>query len=267
VKRVLLPLAVVAALLGLWELLARTGLLAEMLGINEAASDLLVPAPSQVIESLWDDRDLLADHGWVTLKELLAGVALAVAVGAAFAVAMHLSDTLRRAFYPLLVASQTIPIVAIAPVLVIWLGFGIGPTLAVIVLICFFPVTVNTLDGLRSVDPDAIRMMRTLDAGRGAILRRLELPAALPQFFSGVKIAVAVAAIGAVFGEYVSADEGLGFLIKQAQAQLLTARVFAAVAVLSAFAIGLFALLSLLERRYAWWGRGGVGLWTTRGAG
>ena len=96
---------------------------------------------------------------------------------------MHLSDTLRRAFYPLLVASQTIPIVAIAPVLVIWLGFGIGPTLAVIVLICFFPVTVNTLDGLRSVDPDAIRMMRTLDAGRGVILRRLELPAALPQFF------------------------------------------------------------------------------------
>ena len=138
-----------------------------MLGINEAASDLLVPAPTQVAESLWDDRDLLAEHGWVTLKELLAGVALAVALGAAFAVAMHLSDTLRRAFYPLLVASQTIPIVAIAPVLVIWLGFGIGPTLAVIVLICFFPVTVNTLDGLRSVDPDAIRMMRTLDAGRG----------------------------------------------------------------------------------------------------
>jgi NitT/TauT family transport system permease protein/putative hydroxymethylpyrimidine transport system permease protein len=253
-RRVLLPIAVLVALAGLWEILARTGALADMFGISEAASDLLVPAPSQVAEALWEDRDLLVDNGWVTLKELLAGFALSVVLGVAFAIALHLSDTLRRAFYPLLVASQTIPIVAIAPVLVIWLGFGIGPKLAVIALICFFPITVNTLDGLRSVDPAAIRMMRTLDAGRLAILRRLELPAALPAFFSGAKVAIAIAAIGAVFGEFVAADEGLGNLIKEAQAQLLTARVFAAVAVLSAFAIGLFALLSALERRFAWWG-------------
>jgi putative hydroxymethylpyrimidine transport system permease protein len=258
VKRFLLPLVVILALLGLWELLARTGSLADLFGINEAASDLLVPAPTQVAEALWEDRDLLVDNGWATLKVLLAGVGLSLVLGAGFAVAMHLSDTLRRAFYPLLVASQTIPIVAIAPVLLIWLGFGIGPTLAVIVLICFFPVTVSTLDGLRSVEPQAIRMMRTLDAGRSAILRRLELPAALPQLFSGAKIAVAVAAIGAVFGEYVSADEGLGVVIKQAQAQLLTARVFAAVVVLSAFALALFGLLALLERRYAWWGVRGI---------
>jgi putative hydroxymethylpyrimidine transport system permease protein len=258
VKRVVLPVALIAALLGLWELLARTGALADMLGINEQASDLLVPAPTQVAEALWEDRDLLVDNGWATLKVLLAGVGLSLLLGTGFAVAMHLSETLRRAFYPLLVASQTIPIVAIAPVLYIWLDFGIGPTLAVIVLICFFPVTVNTLDGLRSVDVNAIRMMRTLDAGRAAILRRLELPAALPQFFSGAKVAVAVSAIGAVFGEYVSANEGLGVVIKQAQAQLLTARVFAAIVVLSAFALALFALLSLLERRYAWWGARGI---------
>ena len=253
-RKVLLPIALVVALLGIWEILARTGVMADAFGINEAAQDLLVPAPSQVAESLWDDRDLLVDHGWVTLQELLAGVAISIALGVLFAGAMHLSDTLRRAFYPLIVASQTIPIVAIAPILVIWFGFGIGPTLAVIALICFFPVTVATLSGLRSVDPSAIRMMRTLDADRGTILRRLELPAALPFFFGGAKIAVAIAAIGAVFGEFVSANEGLGFLIKQAQAQLLTARVFAAVTVLSAFAIGLFALLSVLERRVAWWG-------------
>ena len=257
-RRVLLPVGLILALLGVWELLAQTGLLADLLGINEAASDLLVPAPTQVAEALWEDRDLLAENGWVTLRVLLAGVALSLTLGAGFAVAMHLSDTLRWAFYPLLVASQTIPIVAIAPVLVIWLGFGIGPTLAVIVLICFFPVTVNTFDGLRSVDVAATRMMRTLDANRAGILRRLELPAALPQFFSGAKVAVAIAAIGAVFGEYVSANEGLGVVIKQAQAQLLTARVFAAVVVLSAFAIGLFGLLSLLERRYAWWGARGI---------
>ena len=127
-----------------------------------------------------------------------------------------------------------------------------------IVLICFFPVTVDALDGLRSVDVDAVRMMRTLDAGRAAILRRLELPAALPQFFSRAKVAVAVSAIGAVFGEYVSANEGLGVVIKEAQAQLLTARVFAAIAVLSAFALALFGVLSVLERRYAWWGTRGI---------
>jgi ABC-type nitrate/sulfonate/bicarbonate transport system permease component len=194
----------------------------------------------------------------VTLVELFLGLALSVALGVAFALAMHLSDTLRRAFYPLLVASQTIPIVAIAPVLLIWLGFGIGPKLVVIALICFFPITVTTFDGLRSVNPAAIRMMRTLDASRLALLRRLELPTALPFFFSGAKVAVAIAPIGAVFGEYVAADEGLGNLIKEAQAQLLTARVFAAVVVLSAFAIGLFALLSALERRFAWWGAQGL---------
>ena len=257
-RRVLLPVGLIVALLGLWELLARTGLLADLFGINEAASDLLVPAPTQIAEALWEDRDLLADNGWVTLKEVMAGFAVSVLLGVAFAVVMHLSDTVRRAFYPLLVASQTIPIVAIAPVLVIWLGFGIGPKLAVIALICFFPITVNTFDGLRSVDPAAIRMMRTLDADRRAILRRLELPAALPYFFSGAKVAVAVAVIGAVFGEFVVANEGLGDVIRQAQAQLLTARVFAAVVVLSAFAIGLFGLLSLLERRYAWWGARGI---------
>jgi NitT/TauT family transport system permease protein/putative hydroxymethylpyrimidine transport system permease protein len=253
-RRVALPFAAVVALLGLWEILARTGALADLLDINEAARELLVPAPSQVAESLWEDRDLLADNGWVTLVELLLGFAISVVVGVFFAVAMHLSDTLRRAFYPLLVASQTIPIVAIAPVLLIWLGFGIGPKLAVIALICFFPITVTTFDGLRSVDPAAIRMMRTLDAGRVAILRRLELPAALPYFFSGAKVAIAIAAIGAVFGEFVAADDGLGNLIKEAHAQLLTARVFAAVTVLSAITIGLFALLSALERRFAWWG-------------
>ena len=255
-RRVILPAALILALFGTWELLARTGALADLLGINEAASDLIVPAPTQVIEALWEDRDLLADNGWATLKVLLAGVGLSLLLGAGFAVAMHLSETLRRAFYPLLVVSQTIPIVAIAPVLDIWLDVGVGPTLAVIVLICFFPVTVNALDGLRSVDEDAVRMMRTLDAGRTAILRRLEVPAALPQFFSGAKVAVAVSAIGAVFGEYVSANEGLGVVIKEAQAQLLTARVFAAIAVLSAFALALFGLVSLLERRYAWWGTG-----------
>ena len=130
--------------------------------------------------------------------------------------------------------------IAIAPILVVWFGFGIGPKLAIIALICFFPITVNTLDGLRSVDPDLPRMMRTLDAGRSQILRRVEIPSALPFLFSGAKIAAVVAVIGAVFGEWAGADEGLGHLILIAQGQLQTARVFAAVVVLSAIAMILF---------------------------
>jgi len=254
-RRVLLPAAVIAALLGLWEILAQTGALAEILGIRESVSDVIVPAPSDVAMSLWEDRELLLDNGWVTLSEVVLGFAISVVVGVGFAIALHLSETLRLAFYPLLVASQTIPIVAIAPVLVLWLGFGIGPKLFVVALICFFPITVATFDGLRSVDPAAVRMMRTLHANRATILRRLELPSALPQFFSGARVAVAIAAIGAVLGELVGADSGLGYLITQAQGSLLTARVFAAVVVLSAIAIALFALVSLAERTLAPWGR------------
>ena len=113
----------------------------------------LVPAPSDIAQALWHDRGLLADNAWVTLQEVLAGFALSVAAGVAFAIVLHLSPTVRRAVYPLLVASQTVPIVVVAPILVVWLGFGIGPKLAIIALICFFPITVNTLDGLELRGP------------------------------------------------------------------------------------------------------------------
>ena len=252
VRLVLPPLLIVFALLAAWELAARWELLADALSIEP----FLVPAPSDVAEALWSDRSLLAENGWVTLQEVLAGFALSVIAGAGFAAVLHLSTTLRRAVYPLLVASQTVPIIVIAPILVVWFGFGIGPKLAIIALICFFPITVNTLDGLRATDPEAVKMMRTLDAGRWRVFSRLEVPTSLPYFFSGAKIAVAVAVIGAVFGEWAGSNSGLGHLMLQASAQLLTARVFAAVVVLSAFAIVLFAVLAALERRLAWWGAG-----------
>jgi ABC-type nitrate/sulfonate/bicarbonate transport system permease component len=250
VKGRLAPFAIVLALIGAWELTARVDVLAHGLHIEP----FLVPAPSDIAASLWSDRGLLADNGWVTLKEVLGGFVLSVVAGVAFAVVLHLSPTLRRAVYPLLIASQTIPIVVIAPILVVWLGFGIGPKLAIIALICFFPITVNTLDGLRSVDPDLVKMIRTLDASRRQTLWRVEAPTALPFFFSGAKIAIAIAVIGAVFGEWAGSSSGLGHLIQEASAQLQTARTFAAVAVLSALAILLFALLAALERRVAWWG-------------
>jgi putative hydroxymethylpyrimidine transport system permease protein len=245
------PAAVILFLLGAWELAARWDLISNALSIE----DFLVPAPSDVAESLWRDRSLLADDFWVTLREVLLGFACALACGLAFAVILHLSDTLRRAFYPLLIASQTIPPVAIAPILVVWFGFGLGPKVLLIALVCFFPVTVNTLDGLRSVDPQLITMMRTLGARRAQILRRVELPSALPFFFSGTKIAIAVAVIAAVFAEWVGAESGLGHQIFIAESQLLTARMFAAIALLGVMAIALFGLVALIERWVVRWDR------------
>lgn len=247
--RILPPLFVVAALIALWQLATAWPPIADALKLE----DFLVASPGQIAQTLWEDRALLADNAQTTLIEVLLGFALALVVGLAAALALHLSGLLRRSFYPLLVGSQTIPVVVIAPILVVWFGFGIGPKLAVIALICFFPVAVNTLDGLRGADPEAIRMMRTLDASRLAILRRVELPGALPGFFSGAKIAVAVAVIGAVFGEWAGSSSGLGHLILQDNAQLETARMFAAVIVLAVIAATLFAVVGLVERRAIRW--------------
>jgi len=248
-KRWILPILLLAGLVAAWQVAASSGAIADALNLE----DFLVPSPSEIASALWENRSLLAENAWVTLREILLGFLIAAVAGIAFAVAMHLSTTVRLAAYPLVVASQTIPIVVIAPILVTWFGFGLGPKLAVVALICFFPITVTTLDGLRSVDPEATKMMRTLDASRLQILWRVEAPTALPYTFSGARIAVVFAPIAAVFGEWVGSNSGLGHLILQDNAQLETARLFAAAAVLSAIALGLFALLALAERRIVTW--------------
>jgi putative hydroxymethylpyrimidine transport system permease protein len=248
-KRWLLPVLLIAALIGAWQIAASSGALADLLNLQP----ILVPSPAEIAEALWQNRELLAENAWVTLKEVLIGSVIAVLAGLTFAVALHLSATLRYAFYPLIVASQAVPIPAIAPILVVWLGFGIGPKLVIVALVGFFAITVNVLDGLRSVDPEARKMMRTLDASRRQILWRVEGPTALPNAFSGAKIAVAVAVIGAVFGEWAGSDSGLGHQILYDNAQLQTARLFADVFLLTLMAMALFALLALIERRVVTW--------------
>lgn len=247
--RYLPPALVLAGLLGAWQLAAGWGLLADALKLE----DFLVASPDQIAATLWHDRGILAENASTTLVEILLGFGCALIAGFGAALVLHLSGLLRRSFYPLIVASQTIPVIVIAPILVAWFGFGIGPKLVIIALICFFPIAVNTLDGLRAADPDAIRMMRTLHAGRWTILRRVELPGALPGLFSGAKVAIAVAVIGAVFGEWAGSSSGLGHLIMQDNAQLETARMFATVAVLATIAAALFALVGLAERRALRW--------------
>jgi putative hydroxymethylpyrimidine transport system permease protein len=248
-RRWLLPALLLAALVGAWQLAASTGALADLLGLES----FLVPSPAEIAQSLWENRSLLAENTWVTLREILLGFAIAVVAGVGFAIALHLWTTVRLAAYPLLIGSQTIPILALAPIFVVWFGYGIGPKLAIIALVCFFPITVTTLDGLRSVDGDTTKFMRTLDASRWQILRRVEAPTALPYMFSGARLAAVFTTIAALFGEWAGSSKGLGHLILQDNGQLETARMFASFAILSAIALLLFGLIALAERRVVTW--------------
>jgi len=236
---------ILLVLIGGWEAYARLG----------HVDEFILPAPTQVATALWDDRGLLWHNLLVTAQEIGLGILLALVLGALLAILIHLSPTLRRVVYPLLVGSQAVPIVIIAPLLVVWFGFGIAPKLAIIALVCFFPVVVTTLDALAAVDPEQRKLLHTLDASRWQEFRWVEAPAALPGALSGAKIAVAIAVIGAVFAEYAGSSAGLGNVILQAIPQLETARAYAAVVLLAAFAILLFLLLSLAERVLVPWAR------------
>lgn len=248
-RRWLLPLALIALLLALWQIAASTGAIADALNLEP----YLVPSPAEIASSLWENRGLLAENAWVTLREMLLGILCALAVGLVFATLMHRWRALRDASYPLIVASQTIPIVVIAPILVVWFGYGIAPKIILVALFCFFPITVNALDGLRSVDPEAVKLMRSLDASRWQRFRRLEAPTALPNVFTGIKIAVVFAPLGAVFAEWAGSSAGLGHLIQSDSAYFEVARQFATMAVLAAMALVLMGLTALAERHVVTW--------------
>jgi NitT/TauT family transport system permease protein/putative hydroxymethylpyrimidine transport system permease protein len=234
---------IILSLLAGWELVARVG------GVDP----LILPAPSQVAEALWEDRGLLAPDLWTTAYEVALGLALALAAGVALALAMHLVPALRRALRPLVIGSQAVPVPVIAPLVILVLGFGLAPKVLLIALVCFFPITVNLTDGLRAADPDARRLLRSLDASRWQSLRFVEAPAALPAAFTGLKVAAAVAVIGAVFAEWAGAEEGLGHALLIANGQLETARAFAATFLLFLLAIVLYGACALLERRVVDW--------------
>lgn len=244
-RRVALVALLLGALLGGWAWVASL----------HSVDDLLVASPGETARALASDWDLLWSNAWVTLREVLIGLAIAVVGGTGAAVAMHLSRVLREAAYPVLVASQAIPIVVLAPIFVLAFDYGIGPKVAIVALICFFPVTVNVLDGLRCVAPEQLTLMRSLGASRLRTLASVELPAALPAFFSGLRIAATVSVIGAVFGEWAGADDGLGRLVLLGNDQLQTPRVYAGVAILTAMAVALFCLASLAERLACPWNR------------
>ena len=208
----------------------------------------LLPSPTAIGAELLESRSLLLKHTLVTLEEVVIGFALALVVGIAAAMAIAYSRIVERAAYPFVIASQTVPIIAIAPLLLVWIGYGIWPKIIVVVLISFFPIVVNMVDGLKSVDPDMLNMMRSLGAGRRQIFTKVQAPSSLPFLFSGVRVAIALSVIGAVIGEWVGSSAGLGYLMVRSAPQFLTERVFASIFILSVMGVALFALVVLVER-------------------
>ena len=234
---------VLLALLGGWEALVRAG------GVDE----LILPAPTQVLAALWEDRALLAPDLWTTTYEVVLGLLAATVVGGLLGAAMHLSPGVRRALHPFVIGSQAVPVPVLAPLVILVLGFGLAPKVLLVALVCFFPVAINLYDGLRRVDSDAHKLMRSFDASRWQTFRLLEAPAALPAAFTGLKVAAAVSVIGAVFAEWAGSDSGLGHALLTANGQLETARAFAATFLLFALAVVLYGVFALLERRVVTW--------------
>ena len=213
----------------------------------------LLPSPSAIAGAAVDARALLVPHILQTALETLAGFAAALVTGLALALLMDMSSTLRRAVYPLLVVSQTVPIIAIAPLLVIWFGYGLLPKVIVVGLVCFFPIVVGAADGLRSTDPDLISLLQSMGATRRQTFLKVRVPASLPSVFTGIKVAITYSVVGAIIGEWVGASRGLGVFMLRASNSFRTDWVFASIAVVSALSLALFLAVVVLERAMLPW--------------
>jgi putative hydroxymethylpyrimidine transport system permease protein len=215
----------------------------------------LLPPPSAIAMSLVDDRSMLMHHALATAQAALIGFGIAFLVGVGSAIAITSTRILERSLYPVIIATNAIPVIAIAPLLLIWFGYGLTPKIIVVALICFFPIAVNTIDGLRSVDREMVNLLRSLGASRWATFRLVRFPSSLPFLFSGTRIAAAVSVIGALVAEWVGSSAGLGYLMIRSASQFLTDRVFAAIFVAALMGIAMFVAVALLERWLLPWRR------------
>jgi NitT/TauT family transport system permease protein len=216
----------------------------------------ILPAPSLVFVELFDQAGNIFDHTLVTAWEVILGFTLSVIVGIPIGVGIYYSKFLERIFYPFLVASQTIPKIAIAPLLVIWFGFGLAPKILVSFLIAFFPIVISTVVGLKETQPEMVYLVRSMGATRLQTFFKINLPTALPNIFGGLKVAITLAVVGAVVGEFIAADEGLGYLLVVANGYLDTPLMFAGIIALSGMGILFFLLIEILERILVPWRSG-----------
>jgi ABC-type nitrate/sulfonate/bicarbonate transport system permease component len=244
-RRWLAPLALLCGLVVLWQVAV----------VVSGAPQWLVPAPTDVATALVEDRKLLLENAAVTLQEVLIGFVLAVIAGVGCGIAITRFPVLDRALYPLIIASQTVPIPAIAPLLLVWFGYGLLPKVLVTALVGFFPLVVSTVEGVRNTDREVVNLLRAFGAPPRRVFWLAELPSAMPAIFAGARIAVAICVIGAVFGELVGAKAGLGYLLTRSIAQFETPRMVAAIFILAVMGTTLFALLGLFEKIVLPWRR------------
>ncbi|MEU7476190.1 ABC transporter permease [Lentzea sp. NPDC042327] len=243
VERAWRPVALIAAFVLLWQLVTAA----------ELVEPYLVPSPGRTAEVLVDRWSYLWPHTLTTTWETLAGFVIAAVVGVLVAVAMVYSRTVENTVYPVLLFAQVIPKIAIAPLFVVWLGFGFGPKVVVAVLMAFFPVVISMVTGLKSVDTEMLELAATMGGGPLKTFAKIRFPAALPHLFAGLKVAITLAVTGAVVGEFVGANEGLGYVILQANGNMDTPMLFAGLIVMSVVGVLLFALLDLAERLVLPW--------------
>jgi ABC-type nitrate/sulfonate/bicarbonate transport system permease component len=244
-------LVLTIALLALWELYVQAG----------KVSVQVLPSPIAIVQALFANWSVIYDNTLPTLLETVLGLTIAAILGLLLAIALDSSSWVRRAVYPLLITSQTIPIIALAPLLLIWIGYDIRPKLIIVTLYCFFPIAVATVDGMASAQPELLKLLYSMRATRWQILSLVRLPGAMPAFFSGLRIAAAYSVVGAIFGEYVGAENGLGIYMQKAANSFATINVFAAILVTTILSLLLFGLVSLIERIALPWYHGSTKQW------
>jgi len=229
-------LVIVLALLAFWQIYVRA----------EHVNEIILPAPSDIADTLWSQRATLLSNLWVTFQEIAIGFLLGTAAGIVLGVLIAYSVVLERALYPLVIASQVIPVFAIAPLLIIWFGFGITPKVLIAAVIVFFPICVNQVEGLRSADSGAVDLLRSYGVGEWGVFRMIRLPASVPYLLAGMQIGVTFSVIGAVIAEWVGAQQGLGALMLQANSQSDTRLVFAAIVTVAIVGVLLFAAVRIV---------------------
>lgn len=230
-------------LLTMWEVSARI-----------VDKSFILPTPMDIVWTLWDLKDtLFLHHLPVTLSVIMIGLSISIVLGIGLAISMNLFKSLEKLFYPILITSQTIPIIALAPIFVLWFGYTIWSKVVVTIIITFFPITVSTFDGFRSTDHQLKELLQAMGASRKQIFFKLEVPSALPSFFSGMKVAVPMSVIGAAIGEWLGAQAGLGYFSRRMMTQFDGAGVFAPIVVLSFIGIFLFVFVVFLEKYFMKW--------------
>lgn len=240
-----IPVLIVAAVFGLWQLFVT---------ITEPRPDIL-PGPGRVIRAGWSQREAIWQNTVPTILETVIGVGIAIVIGTLIATALSFSTRVRSALLPVLIGAQAVPIIVIAPLFVIWMGFGLLPKVLVVVLVTFFPLAVSILQGLLSADVEGERLLKSMGASSWKIYRRLRVPSALPFFFSGLRVVASYAVVAAIFSEYVGADKGLGIYMQLQKNYLRTDLVLAAVLVSVVISVVLFSLTYLLEAIVMPWER------------